>query len=78
LRRRLKDEGWCAIFDALHDIPQNKLAKWDLSGQGINPSIAKSLAAYVRVSGGANRKRIWFSFPSRKVFLLYVSAPPYI
>ena len=46
----LKEEGWCAIFDALRDNPQSKLAKWDLNDQGINPTIAKSLAAYVAVS----------------------------
>ena len=43
-------EGWCAIFDALRDNPQNKIATWDLSGQGINPTIAKSLALYMAIS----------------------------
>ena len=47
---RLGDEGWRAIFDALRDNPQNKITKWDLFNQGINPTIAKSLAAYVAVS----------------------------
>ena len=46
----LGEEGWCAIFDALRDNPQNKIAEWDLSSQGINPTIATSLAAYVAVS----------------------------
>ena len=44
----LSTEGWCAIFDALRNNPQNKIAKWDLSplersgnliGQGITPTI---------------------------------------
>ena len=43
--------GWCTIFDALLDKPQNTIAKWDLSGQGINLEISKSLAAYMAVSG---------------------------
>ena len=47
---KLGDEGWCAIFDALRDSPKNKIAKWDLSRQGINPTIATSLAAYAAVS----------------------------
>ena len=46
----LGEEGWCAIFDALRDNPQNKIAKWNLYGQGINPTISKSLAAYMAVS----------------------------
>ena len=46
----LGEEGWCAIFDALRDNPQNKIAKWDLGWQGINPTISKSLAAYMAVS----------------------------
>ena len=48
----LGDRGWCAIFDALRDNKDNKIAKWDLfNEQGINPTIAKSLAAYMAVSG---------------------------
>ena len=46
----LGDEGWCAVFDTLRDNPQNKIKEWDLARQGINPKIAKSLAAYVAVS----------------------------
>ena len=46
----LGEPGWCAVFDTLRDNPQNKIAKWDLSGEGINPTIAKSLAAYAAVS----------------------------
>ena len=49
-QNKLGTEGWCAIFDALRDNPQNKIAKWDLSSQGINSTIAKSLAAYMAVS----------------------------
>ena len=49
-RNRLGDEGWCAIFDALRENPQNKIAKWNLEDEGINPTIAKSLAAYMAVS----------------------------
>jgi hypothetical protein len=46
----LDEEGWCLIFDALRDNPQNKIAKWDLTSESINSVIAKSLAAYVAVS----------------------------
>ena len=49
-RNNLDKEGWCAIFDALRDSPQNTIAKWDLAGQGIDAEIAKSLAAYIAVS----------------------------
>ena len=34
-KKQLGDEGWCAIFDALRDNPQNKIAKWDLSYEGV-------------------------------------------
>ena len=47
----LEYQGWCAIFDALAKNPQSKIKEWDLSRQGINPTIAKSLAAHVTVSG---------------------------
>ena len=47
---KLGNEGWCSIFDALHDNPQNKIAKWDLCYEGINSTVAKSLAAYMAVS----------------------------
>ncbi len=47
---KLGKEGWCTIFDALRENPQNKIAKWDLSSQGIRGEIAKSLAAYMAVS----------------------------
>ena len=46
----LGEEGWCAVFDALRDNPQNKIAKWDLFGQGVGPTTSKSLAAYMAVS----------------------------
>ena len=49
-RNNLGKEGWCAIFDALRDSPQNKIAKWDLTGQGITAEIFKSLTAYMAVS----------------------------
>ena len=42
--------GWCTIFDTLRDNPQNKISKWDLSFEGINPTIVKSLAGYAAVS----------------------------
>ena len=54
---KLGQEGWCAIFDALCDSPQSKISKWDLSRQGINPTIAKSLAAYMAVSGALTSVR---------------------
>ena len=43
-------KGWCAIFDALRNNPQNKITKWELKGQSIDAEIAKSLAAYMAVS----------------------------
>ena len=46
----LGTEGWCAIFKALRDNKENKIKSWDLSGQRINPEIAKVLAEYVSVS----------------------------
>ena len=49
-RNNLGNEGWCAIFDALRDNPQNKITKWNLSYEGINQTISKSLAAYMAVS----------------------------
>ena len=52
---KLGVEGWCAVFDALRDHPQNKIKEWDLSGQGINPTIAKSLAGYVAVSASLTK-----------------------
>lgn len=47
---KLGEEGWCAIFDALRDNSHMKINTWDLSRQGINLTIAKSLAAYVAVT----------------------------
>ena len=51
---RLDALGWCAIFDALRDSPENKIAKWSLSNQiaqyGGRDEVAKSLAAYMAVS----------------------------
>ena len=55
---KLGDEGWCAIFDALRDSPQNKIAKWDLINQGINPTIAKSLAGYAAASSSLTSLRL--------------------
>jgi hypothetical protein len=46
----MKEEHWIALFDTLRDNPQNKIKKWDFEYQGIGPTIAKSLAAYVGVS----------------------------
>ena len=47
---QLGERGWCTVFDALRDNPQNRVSKWTLSGQNINPTITKSLSAYVAVS----------------------------
>lgn len=51
---RLGKEGWCTIFIALRDSPQNKIAKWVLSREwedsGVDAEIIKSLAAYMAVS----------------------------
>ena len=47
---KLGTQGWCAIFDALRDNTDAKIAKWDLEGQAINPKIAASLAAYLSVT----------------------------
>ena len=49
-QNKLGDEGWCVIFDALRDFPQNKIAKWDLSFECVGPTVAKSLAGYMAVS----------------------------
>ena len=49
-KNNLGKEGWCAIFDALRDSPQNVVAKWDLRNEGIDTEIARSLAAYMAVS----------------------------
>ena len=46
----LGEVGWCAVFDALRDNPQNKIKLWELSNQGITPTIAKSIAAHMAVS----------------------------
>ena len=46
----LGTEGWCAIFGALRNNKDNKIESWDLSGQAINPEIAKVLAEYVSAS----------------------------
>ena len=46
----LGTEGWCTIFAALRDNKDNKIESWDLSGQGIDPEIAKALAEYVSAS----------------------------
>ena len=54
----LHKEGWCAIFDALRDNPQSKIATWNLRDQGINAIIAKSLAAYVAVSGSLTQLNV--------------------
>ena len=53
----LGEVGWCAVFDSLHNNPQNKITKWDLSDQGINPTIAKSLAAYMAVTSSLTEVR---------------------
>ena len=42
--------GWCTFFDTLRDNPQNKISKWDIPYEGINPTIVKSLADYAAVS----------------------------
>ena len=47
---KLGKEGWCAIFEALRNNPQNKITKWDLFNEGIDVEVAKSLAAYMAVS----------------------------
>ena len=52
----LGDVGWCAIFDALLEASQSKIAKWELAYQGINPVIATSLAAYLAAASASLRK----------------------
>ena len=70
-------KGWCAIFDALRDNPNNKIAKWDLSDQGINPTIAKSLAAYAAISASLTKVRAaaipWLGMPVSAVCCLHSS-----
>ena len=66
----LRDEGWCAIFDALRDSPQNKIAKWNLYDEGVVPTVAKSLAAYMAVSASLTEVRVSLPcpFPSHAQF----------
>ena len=62
-RNKLGDEGWCAIFDALRDNPQNKIAKWDLYNEDVGPAVAKSLAAYAAVSASLTEVRRCLACP---------------
>ena len=47
----LGTQGWRAIFNALRDNKENKIASWDLSSQSIDAEAAKAIAEYVAVSG---------------------------
>ena len=58
---KLGDEGWCAIFDALRDSPHNKIAKWDLHGEGVGLTVVKTLAAYMAVSASLTECRLGFN-----------------
>ena len=48
---RLGTGSWCAIFNALRDNKENKIASWDLSHQDIDAEAVKAIAEYVAVSG---------------------------
>ena len=49
-RNQFGEKEWCTIFDKLRSNPQNKITKWELTNESINPTIVKSLSAYVAVS----------------------------
>ena len=61
---KLGTEGWCAIFAALRDNKDNKIESWDLSGQHINPEIAKVLAEYISVSTAVRSLKCAATAPS--------------
>ena len=48
---RLQDEGTIAVCDALRESKVSKIQELDLSVNGIGPTGAESVAAYVAVSG---------------------------
>ena len=60
----LGTEGWCAVFAALRDNKDNKIESWDLSGQSINPEIAKVLAEYISVSTAVRSLKCAATAPS--------------
>ena len=64
---KLGVEGWTIIFNALRDSTVSKITKWDLSSQGINPTIAKSLAAYAAINSSLTKVR------AAAIPLLYMS-----
>ena len=61
---KLGTEGWCTIFAALRDNKDNKIESWDLSGQSINPEIAKVLAEYISVSTAVRSLKCAATAPS--------------
>ena len=59
----LGTEGWCAIFHALRDNPDNKIQSWDLSYESIDPEIAQALAGYVSTSKALSSLKYATSLP---------------
>ena len=56
--------GWCAIFNALRDNKDNKIASWDLSSpfaasEKIDAEVAKAIAEYVAVSCALTSLDLW-------------------
>ena len=47
---QLGDKGWTALFKALCENKGEKIESWDLSGEGVGPVTAKTLAEYISVS----------------------------
>ena len=44
---RLGVQGWTAVFEALQAGGSSRLARWDLSGEGLDPEVAAPLSAYL-------------------------------
>ena len=74
---RLGTKGWCAIFNALKENKSNKIKAWNLSPQGIDPAVVKTLVEYVSVStvltslnlNGSGRlwnKDPWLTIPDQR------------
>ena len=49
---RLQDEGTIAVCDTLRESKVSNIQELDLSVNGIGPTGAESVAAYVAVNGG--------------------------
>jgi len=43
-------EGWCTIFGALRDNPENRIETWDLAMRALTVETAPVLAEYIAAS----------------------------